>query len=103
MKTVLNMFSKHIVEVLVDLLRMRLQNQDCSRSLGSGHLSVSKSGVFDGGYAWNLKTYVEEGKLIRNKQMFQHHVHLEHARDKFGLSDQMQIRFMLKVLKDDMA
>lgn len=64
MRTLLNMFSKHYVDVLVDLLNERSQDQVCVRSLERVQHSVSRRGFVADGYNPCLQNYVADGTFF---------------------------------------
>lgn len=43
-KTIINIFQKNFVDVLLDLVKESQQNEGCTQSLKSVHLSMSRSG-----------------------------------------------------------
>lgn len=67
LKTVLKTFSNHGVEVLVGLLKERLQDHGSAPSLRSFYPSVSRSVFVGGGYSMCMKDYVKEGSSIRDR------------------------------------
>lgn len=63
MKTVLNMFSKHAIEKLADLIKERLLDQVCAPSSETFHLSVWKDEFDSGGYNPGSTDHMEKGNL----------------------------------------
>lgn len=66
-KTLLITFSKHVVGVLLDLMRKKLQNQDSVQDLRSVHFSTSRSAFIKGGLTPCHKNYVRDGNLFRSR------------------------------------
>lgn len=62
-ESLLKVFSKHGVEVLVDLGKEILQNHGCTPSLRGVFLSVSRNGFVKAGYNLCLKNCVEKMKI----------------------------------------
>lgn len=83
-KTVLNILSKHVVEVLVDPVEERLQDRGYARSLRSVHLFSLRSKIIAGGYTSCLKDYVKKRSFIRDRPKLQNPFPLEFSCDKFG-------------------
>lgn len=59
MTTLLQVFSKHVVEVLADLMRERLQDEHCALPFRNVHQSVSRTGSLAGRYIPYLENYVK--------------------------------------------
>lgn len=94
---VLGMFSKYAIEVLVDLLKGRIQDQCCPRCFQRVHLAVYRSGLVVGRDTPCRKYYVEEKIFIRDRPKLWNHLHCVIACPKFGRNSRMQASFVLIV------
>lgn len=72
-KTVFNIFSKHGVELLVDLGKEILHNQICPQTVKSVQLSLLRSGFSAGGYHRSLEDYVKELNFILDRPEVRNH------------------------------
>lgn len=94
-RNLLNMFAKNAVDLWVDQLNDRLQDQSCDQYFRSVQLSVSKSSFYAGARTPCLKEYVENGKSIHFRPKLRNLVQRVFICDKFEASERMQNSFVL--------
>lgn len=83
MKSLLNMFSKQDIEVLVNVVKERLQNHGYAKSLKGVRQSVSRRAFLHNGYTLHFKYQMEEGNFICDRPDLRNHVHRVFPSNKF--------------------
>lgn len=74
MKKLLNIFIRNGIEVLLDMVKERVQDEYCAPFLKSVHLSKLRGGFLASGYAPSLQDYVQKRNSIRERWELQKQV-----------------------------
>lgn len=96
----LNIFLNHLIDVLAEIVKERLQDQGCVQSFRSVRVSVSRSGFVAGGYTLCLKDYVKKGQVIRDRTQMWNRIRHVFFCDNFEPNNRKQNNFVL-VAGDD--
>lgn len=93
MTALLNKFSEHVLEVLSDLLKKRLQDQGCALSFQSVRLIVPRSGFIVREYTPFANDCVKEEDFIRDRLELRIQAQLVLACGKFDQARDCEVVF----------
>lgn len=82
-KTLLDMFSNRGIEVLVDMVKVRLHNESFDRFLKNVHFSESRGGLVVPGYNLCVESCGEQRNFTCDKTELRNRAHSVFACDRF--------------------